>query len=65
MAHQTKDNLKVWCLNMKYFSRYKAKSPDNEIRVTMTNIYFLVKLWVIRTNNLKVWCLYMEIVFKI
>ena len=43
-----KDNPEVWCLNMKYFSRYKAKSLDCEIYVTVTHIYFEVKQLLIR-----------------
>ena len=49
-----KDNLKVWCLYMKYFSRYKEKSLNCEIQVTVAYIYFEVKLWVILKDNLKV-----------
>ena len=38
--------------------RYKAKSVDNEIKVTVIYIYFEVKHQVILTHNPKVWCSY-------
>ena len=38
------------CLSF-YFSRYKAKSLDHEIEVTVTYIYFEVKSQVILTHN--------------
>ena len=31
MSGDTENNLKVWCLYMKYFSRKKAKPLDCEI----------------------------------
>ena len=51
------DNLNVWGLYTKYFSRYKAKSLDCEIQVTVIYIYFKVKPLVVLTPNWKERCL--------
>ena len=53
-------NPEVWCSYMKESSRYKAKSLDYEIYVTVTYIYFEVTQWVILTHNPKVWCSYIK-----
>ena len=53
-------NPKVRCSFIKWSSRYKAKSVDHEIQVTVTYIYFQVKFRVTRTHNPKVRCSYIK-----
>ena len=47
-------NPKRWCSYIKLSSKYKTKSLDHEIWVTVTYIYFYVKRLVILTHNSEV-----------